>query len=144
MTTWLRNQGFRKGIGDHNLYVIIEGDRTLVLVLDMDDLLFTSNCERWASWFKHQLQSRFEMSEMNQGTVTLYLKAEFIIVLERIFITQRAYARQTLILYSLQDCTPMSTPMVETRKSKVVHPRACSCNRCLQSMPSIISLKWAS
>lgn len=50
--TWLRSQGFRKGIGDYNLYVINEGERILLLVLYVDDLLFTSNDGRWASWFK--------------------------------------------------------------------------------------------
>ena len=58
------------------------------------------------------------MSELGEGNLTLYLKAEFLQTLHEIFLTQRGYAQQTLKTFNLQDSQPTSTPMVERLKLK--------------------------
>jgi hypothetical protein len=114
--SYLRAQGFKKGTGDYNLYVIRKEDKILLLALYVDDLLFTGNCDKWIDWFKHQLESRFKMSELNEGEITLYLKAESIQVPEGIFLTQRGYTWKILEQFEMADCLPVSTPMVEKLK----------------------------
>lgn len=46
----------------------------------VDDLFFIGNCIKWISWFKQQLESKFEMSKLKESDLTLYLKAEIITV----------------------------------------------------------------
>jgi hypothetical protein len=114
--SYLRNQDFKKGTGDYNLYIIRQGEKILLLALYVDDLLFTSNCDKWINWFKQQLESRFEMSELNEGEITLYLKAESVQVPDGIFLTQRGYAWKVLEQFEMTGCSPVSTPMVEKLK----------------------------
>lgn len=83
------------------------------MVLYVDDLLFASNCEKWRRWFKHQFESRFEMSKMNEGEVTLYLKEKLIQVPKGIFLTQKAYAWQALVQFEMENYVAVSTPMIE-------------------------------
>jgi hypothetical protein len=114
--TFLRGIGFQQGTGDYNLYIAREGHKILVLALYVDDLLFTSNCPTWINWFKEQLESQFEMSDLGEGDLTLFLKAECIKVQSGIFLTQRAYATQVLELFGMTHCQPVSTPMLEKMK----------------------------
>jgi hypothetical protein len=50
------SKGFIKAVADSNLYVIIHEDKILVLVLYVDDLLFTGNCSQWIDWSKAQIE----------------------------------------------------------------------------------------
>lgn len=114
--SFLIGVGFRKGDGDHNLYIAREGNKILILALYVDDLLFTGNNPNWITWFKTQLESQFEMSELGEGNLTLFLKAQCIRVLEGIFITQRAYATQVLDLFGMLSCQHSTNPMTEKLK----------------------------
>jgi transposase InsO family protein len=113
---FLRSIGFEQGNGDYNLYVAKDGHKILVLTLYVDDLLFTGNCISWINWFKLQLESQFEMSELGEGDLTLFLKAECIKVPNGIFLTQRAYVHQVLELFGMLNCQPVNTPMLEKLK----------------------------
>ena len=56
--------------GLKSLYVVTHEDKILVLVLYVDDLLFTGNCSQWIDWCKAQLEDMFEMSELLEGNYT--------------------------------------------------------------------------
>jgi hypothetical protein len=84
--------GFLQGSGDFNLYVEKDGHKILVLALYVNNLLFTGNCTTWINQFKSQLESQFEMSELGEDNLILFLKAECIKVRDGIFFTQHAYA----------------------------------------------------
>lgn len=56
--------------GLKSLYVITHEDIILVLVLYVDDLLFTGNCSLRIDWFKAQLEDMLEMSELLEGNYT--------------------------------------------------------------------------
>jgi hypothetical protein len=113
---YLKDQGFVKGEGDHNLYVLWKLGKIIVLALYVDDLLFSGNCIYWINFFKTQLESKFEMSELNEGDVIFYLRAESIQVPGGIFLTQRGYAKKLLETFGMQEYSPVSTPMVEKLK----------------------------
>jgi hypothetical protein len=76
--SYLKDQGFQKGDGDHNLYSLQKSWKTLLLVLYRDDMLFSGNYNKWIGLFKAQLESNFETSELNEGDVTMNLQAESI------------------------------------------------------------------
>ena len=113
---FLRSMDFTQGSGNFNLYIAKDRHKILVLALYVDDLLFTGNCTAWINQFKSQLESQFEMSELGEGDLTLFLKAECIKVRDGIFFTHRAYATQVLELFSMSNCQSIATPMLEKLK----------------------------
>jgi hypothetical protein len=56
------------------------------------------------------------MSELGEGDLILFLKAECIKVPSGIFLTQRAYAKQVLGLFSMHDCQSIAIPMLKKLK----------------------------
>jgi hypothetical protein len=96
--------GFEKSDGDPNLYFIIRGEDTLILILYVDDL-FITRAENLIAECKMGLASKFEMSarwDLHQG---------------HIFLGQGKYAVDILSRFQMEDCRPMSTPMITNWKN---------------------------
>jgi hypothetical protein len=83
------------------------------LALYVDDILITGSSSSLIFSTKALLEATFEMSEIGDGTVALYLKAECIHVANGIFMSQRGYCHQILETFGMLDAHAVSTPMVE-------------------------------
>eukprot|EP00253_Pinus_taeda_P020694 PITA_20694 len=59
---YLHQQGFSKGSADSNLYIKIDNDKLLILVVYVDDIIFGSNEEVMSQTFALVMQKEFEMS----------------------------------------------------------------------------------
>eukprot|EP00253_Pinus_taeda_P004775 PITA_04775 len=59
---YLHQQGFSKGSIDINLYIKIDNDKLLILVVYVDDIIFGSNEEAMSQNFALVMQKEFEMS----------------------------------------------------------------------------------
>eukprot|EP00253_Pinus_taeda_P023860 PITA_23860 len=59
---YLQQQGFSKGSTDSNLYIKIDNDKLLILVVYVDDIIFGSNEEVMSQNFALVMQKEFEMS----------------------------------------------------------------------------------
>eukprot|EP00253_Pinus_taeda_P030574 PITA_30574 len=59
---YLHQQGFSKGSTDSNLYIKIDNDKLLILVVYFDDIVFGSNEEDMSQNFALVMQKEFEMS----------------------------------------------------------------------------------
>eukprot|EP00253_Pinus_taeda_P035620 PITA_35620 len=59
---YLHQQGFTKGSTDSNLYIKIDNDKLLILVVYVDDIIFGSNEEDMSQNFTLVMQKEFEMS----------------------------------------------------------------------------------
>eukprot|EP00253_Pinus_taeda_P035193 PITA_35193 len=59
---YLHQQGFSKGSTDSNLYIKIDNDKLLILVVYVDDIIFGSNEEAISQNFALVVQKEFEMS----------------------------------------------------------------------------------
>eukprot|EP00253_Pinus_taeda_P004992 PITA_04992 len=59
---YLHQQGFSKGSTDINLYIKIDNDKLLILVVYVDDIIFGSNEEDMSQNFASVMQKEFEMS----------------------------------------------------------------------------------
>jgi hypothetical protein len=92
---------------------LIQGDHIIILALYVDDMLLTGSSTALIMSTKKLLEENFEMSDIGDGTVAMYLKAECINLPTGIFMTQRGYCRQILELFSMLDAHAVSTPMVE-------------------------------
>lgn len=80
----------------------------LIVVVYVDDLIFGSDCVQMCEVFANNME--FEMSML--GELSFFLGLQFHQSKEGIFISQTKYTRETLKRFKMEDCTPVSTPMV--------------------------------
>jgi hypothetical protein len=110
---YLQGMGFTKSEADSNLYYIIVGGEPLILVLYVDDLFLTGS-ERLIAECKRDLASEYEMKDL--GLMHYFLGLEVWQRDGQTFLGQGKYAVEILKRFGMQDCRPMSTPMVTNWK----------------------------
>jgi hypothetical protein len=102
-----------KSDADPNLYFIIRGEDTLILILYVDDL-FITGAEDLIVYCKLGLASEFEMSDI--GLMHYFLGMEVWQEEGHIFLGQGKYAADILSKFQMKDYRPMSTPMITNWK----------------------------
>eukprot|EP00253_Pinus_taeda_P033436 PITA_33436 len=107
---YLYQQGFSKGSVDSNLYIKIENDKLLILVVYVDDIIFGSNEESMSQSFSWVMQKEFEMSLL--GELTYFLGLQIQQNEGGIFLSQTKYLKQILEKYGMEDAKLVCTPMV--------------------------------
>ena len=105
--------GFQKSEADPNLYFIMVGDDPLVLLLYVDDLFITRR-ERPIAACKKDLAAEYEMTDI--GLMHYFLGLEVWQEPGHIFLGQGKYAVDILRRFRMEDCRPMSTPMITNWK----------------------------
>jgi hypothetical protein len=105
--------GFEKSDADPDLYFIIRGEDMLILILYVDDL-FITGAEDLIVECKLGLASEFEMSDI--GLMHYFLGMEVWQQDGQIFLGQGKYATDILRRFQMEDCRPMSTPMITNWK----------------------------
>jgi hypothetical protein len=106
--------GFEKSEADLNLYYIVCGEDTLILIIYVDNLLITRGEELIVDC-KKGLASEFEMKDI--GLMHYFLGMEVWQEDGKIFLGQGKYAVDILRRFQIKDCIPMSTPMVTNWKN---------------------------
>eukprot|EP00253_Pinus_taeda_P014114 PITA_14114 len=107
---YLHQQGFSKGLADSNLYLKIENDELLILVVYVDDIIFGSNEEAMSKNFALVMQKEFEMPLI--GELTYFLGLQIQQNEGGIRLSQTKYLKQILKKYGMEDLKPVCTPMV--------------------------------
>jgi len=107
---YFHQQGFTKGSTDSNLYIKIDNDKLLILVVYVDDIIFGSNEEDMSQNFALVMQKEFEMSLL--GELTYFLGLQVQQNKDGIFLSQTKYLKQILKKYGMEDSKPVCTPMV--------------------------------
>eukprot|EP00253_Pinus_taeda_P006390 PITA_06390 len=72
----LHQQGFSKGSFDSNLYIKIDNDKLLILVVYVDDIIFGKNEEAMSQNFAMVMQKEFEMSLLGELTYFFGLQVQ--------------------------------------------------------------------
>eukprot|EP00253_Pinus_taeda_P005018 PITA_05018 len=122
---YLHQQGFSKGSADSNLYIKVENDKLLILVVYVDYIIFGSNEEEMSQSFALVMQKEFEMSLL--GELAYFLGLQIQPKEGGIFLSQTKYLKQILKKYGMEDAKPVCTPMVtgcslsENDESAAVH-----------------------
>eukprot|EP00253_Pinus_taeda_P025454 PITA_25454 len=98
---YLHRQGFSKGSADSNLYLKIENDKLLILVVYVDDIIFGSSEEAMSQSFSLVMQKEFEMSFLRELAYFLGLQIQQ--NEGRIFLSQTNYLKQILKKYGMED-----------------------------------------
>jgi hypothetical protein len=107
---YLCQQGFSKGSADSNLYRKTENEKLLIVVVYVDDIIFGSNEESMSQKFASDMQQEFEISLL--GELTFFLGLQVKQATDGIFLSQTKYLKQILKKYGMEDCKPVSTPMI--------------------------------
>eukprot|EP00253_Pinus_taeda_P013051 PITA_13051 len=105
--------GFTKSEADPNLYFIVIGEEPLILVLYVDDLVITG-AERLIEHCKRDLATEFEMKDI--GLMHYFLGLEVWQEEGHFFLGQGKYIVDILSRFHMEDCRPMSTPMITNWK----------------------------
>ena len=100
---------FQKSEANINLYFIMVGDDLLILLLYVDDLFITVE-ERPIAICKRDISSKYDMTDI--GLMNYFLGLDVWQEPGHIFLGQGKYVVDILRRFRMEDCRPMSTPMV--------------------------------
>eukprot|EP00253_Pinus_taeda_P030846 PITA_30846 len=122
---YFHQQGFSKGSADSNLYIKIENDKFLILVVYVDDIIFGSNEEAMSQKVSLVMQKEFEMSLI--GELTYFLGLQIEQNEGGIFLSQTKYLKQILKKYGMEDSKPAVKRILKylqgTQKYGIWYPR---------------------
>ena len=85
-------------------------DDMIIIEVYVDDIIFGSDDDRLSQQFSKDMQSEFEMSLL--GELKFFLGLQISQLDNRIFISQSKYIKEMLKKFGMEDCKPISTPMI--------------------------------
>ena len=106
--THLMSNGFSKSNGESTLYIKETNGNVLIVVLYVDDLIFTGNNKALIGEFKEAMKNEFEMTDL--GLLKYFLGIEVKQMHDGIFISQEKYAGQILERFKIQNSKATPTP----------------------------------
>lgn len=98
---------FSKSDGEPTLYIKASNGNVFIVVLYVDDLIFTINDKALIVEFKEAMKSEFEMT--NLGLLKYFLGIEVKQMQAGIFISQEKYANQILERFKMQNSKAVPT-----------------------------------
>jgi hypothetical protein len=110
LDNYLRQQGFRKGNTDSNLYIKEENDSMIIVEIYVDDIIFGSDDNRLSKQFVESMQKEFEMSML--GEMKFFLGLQITQSDKGIPISQTKYINEMLKKFQMEESKPVDTPMV--------------------------------
>eukprot|EP00253_Pinus_taeda_P008551 PITA_08551 len=108
--SYLLENGFDKCEGEPTLYIKEKDGKILIVVLYVDDVIFTSNDDYLIENFKTVMKKEFEMTDM--GLLRYFLGIEVEQNGNGIFISQEKYANEVLKRFNMQESKAAITPTV--------------------------------
>ncbi|KAJ6423509.1 hypothetical protein OIU84_024466 [Salix udensis] len=107
---YLASLGFEKSLNEATLYVKKVDDHILIVSVYVDDLLITGDDEKFVDEFKLNMKNKFEMNEL--GLLAYFLGMEMNQSSEGCFVCQKQFTTKLLNKFAMENCKPVSTPMV--------------------------------
>eukprot|EP00253_Pinus_taeda_P032694 PITA_32694 len=108
--SYLLEKGFEKCEGEPTLYIKEKDGRLLIVVLYVDDVIFTGNDDCLIENFKTVMKEEFEMTDM--GLLRYFLGLEVDKNENGIFISQAKYVNEVLGRFNMQDIKAAITPTI--------------------------------
>ena len=106
---YLQYQGYKRWSSDTNIYIKIDNENMIVVVVYVDDIIFGSNLKSLSKYFSTKMQKEFEMSML--GELTFFLGLQVSQLYKGIFISQSKYIKDMLKKFKMEDCIPISIVM---------------------------------
>ena len=82
----------------------------IIIEVYVDDIIFGSDNEILSQKFSKDMQSEFEMSLLRE--LNFFLGLQISQLNDGIFISQSKYIKEMLKKFGMEDCKPISTPMI--------------------------------
>ena len=114
LTSELKKFGFKQSYSDYSLFTYIKGDRSLRVLVYVDDLIIAGNDLKTVTKFKDYLSDFFKMKDL--GKAKYFLGIDIARGPQGMFLTQRKYALDIVAEAGLLGCKPTSTPMEQNHK----------------------------
>jgi hypothetical protein len=111
---YLQHLGFEKSEADPNLYYIVVGEDPFIFLLHVDDIFITEE-ERLIRSCKEILALEFEMTDIE--LMHYFWGLEVWQEPRHIFPGQGKYVCDILTRFEMEDCRPMTTPMITNWKN---------------------------
>jgi hypothetical protein len=108
--SYLLDNEFDKCEGEPTVYIKEKDGKILIVVLYVDDVIFTGNDDQLIKNFKSVMKEEFEMTDM--GFLRYFLGIEVDQNEKGIFISQARYVNQVLSRFNMQECKAAITPTV--------------------------------
>jgi len=108
--SYLLENGFEKCDGEPTVYIKEKDGKILIVVLYVDDVIFTGNDDHLIENFKSVMKEEFEMTDM--GLLRYFLGIEVDQNENGIFISQAKYVNEVLGRFNMQECKAAITPTV--------------------------------
>jgi hypothetical protein len=89
-----------------------KGDKTIWLLVYVDDMLLASNCRGFLDGFKLEMSKHFEMKDLGEARHFLGMHITRDRSKKLLTINQSSFLEQILSEAQMSDCRPVSTPMV--------------------------------
>ena len=114
LTTYLLDQGFKKGQADQTLFVKRDEKSLLVAQMYVDDIVFGSTIDHLVHEFSEEMKKEFEMSMV--GELNYFLGLQVKQRKDGIFISQEKYTKNLVKRFGLDSRKHTSTPMSSSAK----------------------------
>ena len=82
----------------------------IILEVYVDDIIFGSDDGKMIQRFAQDMHNEFEMSLL--GELNLFLDLQMSQLDDGLFISQFKYIKEVLKKFGMEDCKPVSTPMI--------------------------------
>ena len=109
LKTFLLKKGFKMGSIDKTLFLLKQGNDTLLVQIYVDDIIFGGSSHALVAKFVDLMSREFEMSMM--GELTFFLRLEIKQTREGTFMHQGKYTKDMLKKFDMGEAKPISTPM---------------------------------
>jgi hypothetical protein len=103
--------GFHSLHADTCVYVLHQSSTIMLLALYVDDLLLLSNSMDRLNTLKHDLSSRFSMTDLGEAQYILGIQIQRDRTARTLSISQREYISKLLEHTGMSDCRPAPTPL---------------------------------
>jgi hypothetical protein len=114
LDAYLLALGLVQSHADPSLYILIEGDLLLLLIIYVDDLLITGSHSTKIQWLAQELNSEFQMSLL--GPLAVYLGVSFFYEPAGILMSHTRYIIKCLDELGLTNCLPAAVPLDPSAK----------------------------
>eukprot|EP00253_Pinus_taeda_P030394 PITA_30394 len=108
--SYLLDNEFDKCEGEPTIYIKEKDGKIVIVVLYVDDVIFTGNDDQLIKNFKSVMKEEFEMTDM--GFLRYFLGIEVDQNEKGIFISQARYVNQVLSRFNMEECKAAITPTV--------------------------------
>jgi hypothetical protein len=105
---YLQKQGYKRGTTNDNLYIKIEDQNMIFVVVYVDDIIFESNRTTLRKKIATKMKEEFEMSML--GELSFFLGLQVNQTKNAIFVSQTKYIKYMLKKFQMENNNPMSTP----------------------------------